>query len=266
MRRGLPLVLALGMAVGWSATFDLARPLPVAALSCVGAGPSGQSFAGNLWTHTNAVNGAKANIEYVNEGLCTTSGGEDFSSFWTAVVGNPGVNNIYQVGVDKCRGTACPSGVPANQSYYFYAYGRNASTVCGAAVGPRPYLAPKGNAGAGTQTYKVIKEYTPGAGWFWNLFIGTARQYTRAASDLDTCWSGVDRADVFNEVWDKNAQSGGSVGNNQLFSGVYWHNGTTWNAILGVGGANCGYRDLSTMRCVWQYNVDRWDSWDSRWP
>ena len=208
----------------------------------------------------------------MNEHLCTTSGGADFSSFWVAVAGNdsgdPNGSNIYQVGVDKCRGSQCPDGVPVNQSCYFWAYGRMQSTACGRELLPSPHLAPLGNAGAGTKTYKVVKEYQPGAGWFYNLYINTSpqQQWNRPASDLETCWKGVDAAGFMNEVYDRNARSGGSVSNKQTYSAVYWYNGSSWSAVTGVGGTNCDYHQLSTMRCVWQqYDPSKWDSWDTRW-
>lgn len=63
----------------------LANPRDVEALSCTV--PSSAAFAGVQANHTNAVRGAKVKIEFVNPALCTTAGGDDFSSYWVAVVG-----------------------------------------------------------------------------------------------------------------------------------------------------------------------------------
>lgn len=260
MRHRLVLAASVSLAVGLGA---LAHPALVAALACSGSDGGSSSFAGVVRTFTNDVDGAKANIEYFDEALCTTAGAADFSAFWAAVVGNPGINNIFQVGVDKCRNGPCVAGVPQNQSYYFWAYGRNLGP-CGAAIGPEPHLAPLGNAGAGTKTYEVIREFTPGAGYSWRAKINGAVQWTKADADLNTCWNGVDRADFFNEVWDINAQSGGSNFNKQLFSAVNWNDDGVWNQISGSG--NCTFHDLPTMICVWRGGNITWFSSDSRFP
>jgi hypothetical protein len=169
-RRLGQLSIALILAAALYGGLDLAAPPIASALSCTGA--SSQAFAGNVDPHTNAVRGAKAAIEYVNEALCTTAGGDDFSSFWVAVTGNNSPLDIYQIGIDKCRGDACADpDAPVNQPYFLWAYGHHTSASCGAAVGPEPnYL---GNATTGTKTYKVVREYQQGAGFFYNLYIGS---------------------------------------------------------------------------------------------
>lgn len=238
--------------------------------SCGGAYAYGAHFAGTIDTHTNSVRGAQAGISYVNEALCPTSGSDAFSSYWVSVVGNDAGDslgyNIYQVGVDKCKGGACPGSVPVNQSYYFYAYGRMASLACGMAVGPNPVLAPKGNAGAGTPTFQVLKELVGGS-YFWITRISGSQQSSQPDSNLQTCWLGVDAVQIMNEVWDRNDQSGGSVSSNQSFISPKWNNGT-WTAITRVAGTSCDLIDeTATQGCTWRsFTPDRWFSWDKRWP
>ena len=152
-----------------------------------------------------------------------------------------------------------------NQAYYFWAYGREASTACGAAVGPTPHSL--GTAGSGTKTYKVVREYLNGAGWFYNLYLNSTgeRLWQQTESSLQTCWaSGVDGVQFMNEALNPNAQSGGSVSNHQTWSTVAYYSGSAWYSLTGSTGTNCTYHELSTMRCVWQ-TPSTWDSWDTRY-
>lgn len=267
--RSLTTIVAVVLALAGYTYGPLIRPAAVAAVECA-------AFSGHAWfagvdsVHVNAVRGSKVDIEYVNEELCSTAGGDDFSSFWTSVIGidpnDDNGSNIYQIGVDKCRGDACVPGVPVNQSYYFWAYGRMQSTSCGVEVLPIPH--DLGDAAAGTKTYKVLKEYTPGAGWFYNVYINTSLKWTVVAGDLEACWGGVDASETMNEVALTSTQSGGSIANKQTYSNAFWHNGTGWNAIIGpVQGGNCTAHQLATMQCKWRTGVpEKWDSWDTRWP
>jgi hypothetical protein len=178
-------------------------------------------------------------------------------------------------GVRRPPWSGSPSSAPAGQPGRTSETGRHprpgASRLTRRAVPTGPFdtnhLAPLGNAGAGTKTYKVVKEYTPGAGWFYNTYIDTSKQSTQTASVLETCWNGVDAVEIANEVYNPNSQSGGSVSNPQTYSAVYWYDGSTWQAVVGSQGGNCDTIQLSTMRCMWQqFDPSKWDSWDTRWP
>lgn len=253
--------LAIAMTGAWGTE-------PVAALSCNGGDAH---FAGTSDTHTNAVRGGSAKIEFVNEELCTTTGAASFSSYWSAVVGfHPDDTlgfNIFQVGVDECRNTACPSGVPTNTPYYFWAYGRMQSAACGVAVVPSPHLAPKGNAGSGLLTYTVIRENVPGQGLTYKAKISGQTQAHFPEATLLTCWGGVDAVQIFNEVLDDNDQSGGPNSNRQNFEAPQWHNGASWAPITRAAGSTCDFVDASTQRCQWASDgSDKWWSWDTRWP
>ncbi len=247
----------------------LSLPATAYALSC--AGSTGSHFAGNQSNHTSAVRGAKAQIEYVNESLCTTAGGNDFSSYWSAVVGydagDTGHEDIYQISVDKCVGSlACAPTSPSNKAYYFWAYGRQASSACGADVGPIPnFIA---NANTSTHTYKVVREYLTGVGFFYNLYIDSTGYQTwfKTESSLNDCWHGVDGAQFYNEVLDPHAESGGPTANHQSWNQVYWYTGSAWTAVTGASGSNCQAHDYASQKCVWN-SVDPsvWASWDTNY-
>ena len=102
------LAVAILLAASWYSA-DLSAPRPVAALSC---GTNTHQWFAGVAQYPSVVKGAKANIEFVDEHLCTTSGADDFSSFWASVVGSTSNYDIYQIGVDKCKGLACVAGVP----------------------------------------------------------------------------------------------------------------------------------------------------------
>jgi len=247
---------------------SMSRPAPVLALSC--SGGSGSLFAGNQSNHTNLVRGAKAKIGYVNEALCTTSGSADFSSYWAAVVGysssDPHGSNIYQIGIDKCRNGQCPGTSPQNTPYYFWAYGRMASSSCGAEVLPSPHFI--ANASTAARTYKVVREYLNGAGFFYNLYIDSTiyQGWYKTESALDSCWGGVDGAQFYNEIWDPRAESGGSTSSHQSWSQVYWYTGSAWTSVIGTPGTNCQAHDLAAQHCLWN-SVDPsvWASWDTNY-
>lgn len=266
VRRGIALGLTMTLGLGWSLT----DPPAAWALGCAGPaiGPGGPhgSFAGNNFTHTNQTDGARATIEFKNEALCTTAGESDFSSYWAAVVAFPSPNglNIYQVGIDDCKVNACPAGPTDNVPYYFWAYGREAANGCTAKGPTATYIS---DAPAQSKVYRVIREIVPGAGAFWRTYIGASQTSSRVASDLDTCWGGVDAAQFANELWDLNAQSGGTSGNKQTFSNVQWYDGSNWVNVTGMPlGGNCHFVDLSTQRCVWPAGSGNlWDSWDTRY-
>lgn len=228
------------------------------------------AFAGNSDTHPNTVRGASARIEFVNQVLCAglAANSGSFSSYWVAVFNAAGqARNIFQVGVDKCRGLACPSGVPVNTPYYFWAYGREPGGPCGNAVSPSPRLASAGLAGAGTPLFTVIRQFLPGEGNFYIAKISGATQVEIAATSLETCWGSVDHAQIFNETGDPGDQSGGPVGNKQNFEDPLWHNGSAWQPINRPAGADCDARERASMRCQWAANgSDVWWSWDTRFP
>lgn len=244
-------------------------PAEVEAISC---GSFSRAFAGTVETHMGAVLGASSRIEYVNEALCTPlPGGQgSFSSYWVAVVGNHPNDtvgrNIFQIGVDKCQGSACPAGVPVNDSYYFYAYGRMASSACGNAVDPMPVMAPKGLASAGKPLYSIFRQSIPGAGIFYVAKISGSQQTMRSASSLETCWSGVDSAQLLNEVAMPGDQLGGPDDQRQNWEDPLWRNGSVWQAITRQPNSQCDVEERSSDRCRWSASGDPvWWSWDTRY-
>lgn len=253
----LALCLGLGLA-----GLHASDPSPVSALSC---GTGNRNFAGNTESHSDAVRGAKAAIEYFNPALCATSGTGTFSSYWVGVVG-PYVNgrNIFQVGIDKCKSDQCVNGAPSNQTYKFWAYGREAGS-CGLAEDPAPH--PIGNISSGTLTYKILREYLYGQAYY-NLYISTSAvlAWTYTEQALETCWGSVDGAQYLNEALYDGTQVGGQSGNTQTYQSVYWHNGSRWLQVTGTTGAWCDYHEGPGTGCKW-HSTDNtlWNVWDTRY-
>lgn len=240
-----------------------------AALAC---GANSLHFAVALEEHTNAVRGGSAKIEFINEQLCSTAGVASFSSYWASVIGisaGGGVTNkIYQIGIDECKGAACPAGNPVNTPYYFYAYGRDASANC-TEIGPEP-VAFGGAPGSGLSTFTIQRIPAPGGGYFYEAKQGGIQRNFRPESNLQTCWGGVDAAEIGNEVLNVKDQNGGPDSNRQNFENPLWHNGSSWMAITRPAGGNCDILqqppDLSSG-CRWATDGSaKWWSWDTRFP
>jgi hypothetical protein len=115
--------------------------------------------------------------------------------------------------------------------------------------------------------FTVIRQFVSGQGNFYFAKINGATQVDIESGSLETCWGGVTRAEIFNEVFDPGDQSGGPNSNRQNFENPLWHNGTAWQAITRPAGANCDVIELGTMRCQWAADGSaKWWSWDTRFP
>jgi hypothetical protein len=228
------------------------------------------AFAGTIETHTNAVRGSSARIEYFNEALCSglAAGFGTYSAYWVAVVGQPTAGrNIYQLGVDKCQGTACPASNPVKTPYYFWAYGRDPGGPCGNAVDPVPVKASLQPPSSGTVLYSIFRQFVSGQGNFYLAKISGQTQVQIDAASLETCWGGVDEAQLLNETLDQGDQSGGIVANAQNWESPLWHNGSAWVPITRPGFATCEAHDRPTMQCRWDAagaGQNFW-SWDTRY-
>jgi hypothetical protein len=97
MKRFIPVVVALALGVTTWGAIDFARPATALALSCLGPPAAGVGYAGVVaaFSPPAPIYGAKANIEFVDEHLCTTPGGNDFSAYWVAVTGSLTTFDIY---------------------------------------------------------------------------------------------------------------------------------------------------------------------------
>lgn len=247
---------------------------PALAVSC-GTGSLG--FAGMHQTVSGGARGAQAYLEYFDEALCSGDA-PTFSSYWVSVVGVYGTSgqNIYQIGVDKCKNGDClpasQGGGPANQSYYFYAYGREPNGPCGSAgVPPVPKLAPKGNAGpVYPPRFKVERlpdPNNPNLNRYY-LYIDGSLQNSRAASNLENCWSGGPIAGQYmNEVHNTGTQTGGVVSNHQGFTDVRYKDNSYWRVFSRPLGSECDAEDFGPAECqVSTAHGDDWFSWDTRFP
>ena len=231
----------------------------------------GYYYAGMSEDHAN-VRGAQTKIEFFNQGLCTPNDGYgSFSSNWVAIVGYDPLDvlrfNIYQVGIDKCQDPGCPRDPPT--PYYFYAYGRMASTTCGQSLAPFPWRAPKGDANTTTYAYRIEKEFPSGEPAAYVLRIGGVEQNRRLTWDIETCWKGVDGAQYANEVFDLGDQSGGTVSNHQSFAENRWKDSAGWHGMnrpyLDPCDTAPGQNDW--QRCfVSSTRHDTFYSWDTRAP
>ena len=214
------------------------------------------------------VKGSQANIEYVNEQLC--SGGASFSAYWTSVIGDDPSDvdgwNIYQIGVDECHLVAvCPINNPWDTPYYFFAYGHMDSTSCGPAVAPSPQEF--AGTPSGTRNYKVIREFVSGGGGYWSYAVKLDNQVKDrlAETALTTCWNGVDGVQIMNESFNTATQAGGPNSNYQDFESPRWHNGSAWQVISRPAGTNCDFGPSPSRGCKWStVTPDTWRSWDTR--
>lgn len=267
MRIGrLVLGLVLGTVVAVSASLWAAQPAE--ALSCIGPLNGRAHFAENKETHTSATFGSSARMEYVDEHLCTTSGADTFSSSWISVVGDDvdDLNgfNIYQVGIDKCLGDLCGPTSPVNQPYAFFAYGR----MEGPCTLKLPSPEKKTVSISGTRTYSVFIQLAPnGHDYDYHARISGVDVDIRPSTDLSYCWNGVDAAEIANEVWDRNDQSGGPNSNRQNFESPQWRDSSTWRSITRSPGFDCDLIEIPlTQKCVWASDGSNvWWSWDTRY-
>lgn len=256
-----PVVAALSL-VGFLAA---SAPDTTLALSC---GTQDRYFQGTVENRA-STKGGQAKIAYVNESVCTPvpSGQGAFSSYWVAVVGydsgDPDGLNIYQIGVDKCRAAACPSGNPSNTPYYFYAYGRMDSASCGPAIGPAPVEV--SGTPSGLRTYTIVRESAPN-GYFYYARIDTATKNFRIEASLSSCWNGVDGVQILNETFYSGTQVGGPTSNYQDFQSPKWFNGNAWSTISRPAGTTCDVPPpTSNQRCKWStVTPNTWKSWDER--
>lgn len=269
MRPGVPRspvgrgVLALALAVAGLGLLELAHPDPAAALSC---GPDGYRAAG-----TNEIqpttDGVTAKIEFVNEALCTT--GANFSAYWVGIVkASQGKNNIFQIGVDKCRLTDCdPDESPQNAPYYFWAYGHDQSAACGMAAAPTPHSIP-GTPTSGLTLYSIYRTTIPGLGTTYVAKKAGATIVQIPQSSIEGCWGGISGSQIVNEIDNANTQGGGPDSNRQNFESAQWHSSTGWHTISRPPGSHCDFeQNLPSQLCQWKADGSNiWYSWDTRWP
>jgi hypothetical protein len=257
----------LALAVLLSTASQLLTPSPVGAWShaCDGPYANPPGFAGIVESHSPVI-GARSKIEWnaqVNPVLCTT-GWDSFASSWVGIVGSTSVYSIFQIGIDKCQGGACsPYSGADNSAYYFWAYGRPASALCGAAVGPVPHMAPLGYAQSATYWFQILR-----SGSDYQARIAGQVQYSIPVWIADSCWDGVTGAQFLNEVWDKFDQTPGRVGNKQSWLDATWTNSAgTLVPVSRPFGSTCDLHDRSSMGCTISGSQhDSWDTWDTRQP
>lgn len=230
------------------------------ALEC---GTKARYFQGTIENH-GSTRGAQAKIDYVNESVCSPVPADQgaFSSYWVAVIGSSSTLNIYQIGVDKCRAAACPPGVPVNTPYYFYAYGRKASTTCGPAVGPEPVQI--SGTPSGLRTYTIVRGSAPSGFFYYARIDGSTKNY-RPESTLATCWGAVDGIQILNETYYSGSQVGGPTSNYQDFQQPKWYNGSLWTTISRPNGSRCDLIASSNTNCRWSVETpNTFKSWDER--
>ena len=244
-----------------------ALPGSVLGLNCA-SGPQPRYFMGTIEDHS-TTKGGEAKIAYVNETLCSPlpSGTGTFSSYWVALV-NYEVDpidefgrNIYQIGIDECKGTACVAGAPSNTPYYFWAYGRNTSLSCGPLVDPEPVVIP--GTPSGLKLYTIVL-VTAGEDHYDAKIDGSIKN-TKAADSLDVCWHGVDGVQILNESFNNGTQAGGPNSNYQDFQNPRWFNGSTWQTISRAAGTTCDDPPSASRGCKWStITPNTWRSWDTR--
>lgn len=171
--------------------------------------------------------------------------------------------NIYQVGIDTCQNSACPSGASNGVPYYFYAYGHGQmGGVCGSAIPPLAIKAPLGNASNNTWWFEVTK-----SGTYYNAKIAGQLQYARQQTSIEACWNGVDAAQFLNELYNVNDLNPGSVSNKQFWSDASWFDTAGQHSINRPFGSSCDAGGFATQRCSVASNLHNgWYTWDSREP
>ena len=257
------IVLAFAM-TAW-----VAVPLQALAWSHACGGPSADppDFVGLIEDHS-GLTGARAKIEWASNiapVLCTTAGGDSFSASWVGIVNYSSVNNIYQVGIDTCQGSACgPNSGPDDTPYYFVAKGRGYTDACQTAVGPIPVETVQGLATAGSLWYQV---YKPNSTTFQTRIGGADAGVSMSAYWAGVCWTGgVQGAQYLNEVFDIFDQTPGSTSNNQFWSDGTWTNSSgTLVSINRPYSSSCDVRERTSMSCSVASNLhDSWYTHDTR--
>lgn len=245
-----------------------ASPVVVLAWShgCGGPSATPPDFVGLVEDHAGLL-GARAKIEWstlIDPVLCTTSGGDSYSSSWVGIVNYSSGNNIYQVGIDKCQGTQCgPDSGPDNTAYYFVAKGRGYSPVCGTAVAPTPVETSQGLASAGSLWYQVYKSNST---TFQTRIGGATAGDSMSTYWTGQCWGGVEAAQYLNEVWDIFDQTPGRSADNQFWSSATWTNSSgTLTSINRPFSSGCDDDTRSSMACGVASNLhDAWYTSDTR--
>jgi hypothetical protein len=239
---------------------SVALPAAVLGFTC---STSNLYFMGTEEYH-GTTRGAEVKIAFVNESLCTSPPPiGTFSSYWVSVVGGGlSPNNIYQIGVDKCKGGACSGGNPSNTPYYFWAYGHETSATCGPALEPIPHLIT--GTPSGLRTYTIVPEAGPG-GNLTRAKIDGVPKATIAESSLMTCWTGgIIGVQIENELLDSATQGGGPTSNFQDFQTPKWYD-SSWHTISRAPGTICDTPPTPARRCQWStVTPNTWKSWDTR--
>lgn len=244
--------------------FSMAIPTAAFGLACH---TQKSYFMGTIEDH-GATRGAEAKIDYVNESLCTGIDGAHpgtFSSYWVSVVGysplDVNADDIYQIGVDECKGTSCGPTSPSGTPYYFWAYGHHASSQCGPEVGPIPHLI--SGTPSGLRTYTVVPEDGP-SGTLTHLNIDGVSKWFQPESTLTSCWAGIGGVQIMNESFDTGTQAGGPTSNYQDFQNPKWYDGS-WHTISRAPSTTCDVPPSMSRGCVWStVTPNTWKSWDTR--
>jgi len=256
--------------IALAATAWVAAPMTALGWShgCGGPNPvtDAQDFVGMAEDHI-GVTGARVKIEWsalINPVLCTTSGGDSFSSTWVAIHGNAPFD-IYQVGIDKCQGDDCnPNSGPDNTAYDFTALGRNAGGPCGGFVVPVPIETSQGLADNGSFWFQIYKSNST---TYQARIAGSNAGVSVSTYYTDTCWQdGILGAGYFNEVWDIFDQTPGRTADKQLWSSATWTNSSgTLVSMNRPYSSACDAHDRSAMACSVAGNLhNAWNTYDTR--
>lgn len=248
------LAIVLGLT---SALLATTPPWTVSAVGCDTGAFRG--FTGTILGGPAGLDGATADIEFVDEQLCSGTAATA-SSYWVALGNIDDPFNIFQVGVDKCRGPGCPQ---TNEAFYFWAYGWDESTLCG---GEHPPVALfiADYTGSGSDLFTVIRNTATTPDRLESRINGgMIRQ--QAWQTFEDCWDGgVTHIAYRNEVVNKGTQIGGPNANRQNWESVRYHEGS-WKYFVNPScsavpatwtHAKCAY-DPSTVGKFW--------SWDTRY-